>query len=252
LAAGVNPVASAGFGKLAAAYERGRPSYPDDAIALLARELGIGPGRRVLDLAAGTGKLTRLLVAFGADVIAVEPVDGMRAQLTANVADVEVLDGVAEAIPLDDASVDVVMVAQAFHWFDAPAALAEMARVLRPGGGVGLMWNERDESVPWVNELSQIMRWNTRKPYDTELDWCATLDRSERFTKARHAHFGYVQMLDADTLVERVESTSYLAAMTDAERAPYEARVRALVADFSSPFGLPYDTHVYWCSKRPA
>jgi SAM-dependent methyltransferase len=251
LAAGVNPVASAGFGKLAATYERGRPSYPDDAVALLARELGIGPGRRVLDLAAGTGKLTRLLVALGADVVALEPVDGMRAQLMENVAGIEVLDGIAEAVPLDDASVDVVMVAQAFHWFDAPAALAEMARVLRPGGGVGLMWNERDESVSWVNELSQIIHWNVRKPYDTEIDWCATLDRSERFTPARHAHFGYVQLLDADTLVERVQSTSYLAAMTDAERAPYEARVRALVADFSSPFGLPYDTHVYWCSKRP-
>ncbi len=248
----MNPVASAGFGKLAATYERGRPSYPDDAVALLARELGIGPGRRVLDLAAGTGKLTRLLGALGADVVAVEPVDGMRAQLTANVASVDVLDGVAEAIPLDDASIDAVIVAQAFHWFDASAALAEMARVLRPGGGVGLIWNERDESVPWVNELSQIIRWNTRKPYDTEIDWRATLDRSERFTPARHARFGYVQMLDADTLVERVESTSYLAAMSDSERAPYEARVRALVADFSTPFGLPYDTNVYWCSKRPA
>jgi ubiquinone/menaquinone biosynthesis C-methylase UbiE len=252
VAAGVNPVASVGFGKLAATYERGRPSYPEEALALLARELGIGPGCRVLDLAAGTGKFSRLLVALGADVVAVEPVKGMRDQLVANVAGIEVVDGAAEAIPLDDASVDVVTVAQAFHWFDAPAALSEMARVLREDGGLSLIWNERDESVPWVNELSQIIHWNVRKPYDTEIDWCATVDRSERFTPARHAHFAYVQMLDADTLVERVESTSYLAAMTHDERAPYEARVRALVAEFSSPFALPYDTHVYWCSKRPA
>ena len=248
----MNPVASAGFGKLAATYERGRPSYPDDAMALLARELGIGPGRRALDLAAGTGKLTRLLVALGADVIAVEPVDGMRDQLLANVAGIDVLDGVAEAIPLGDESVDVVMAAQAFHWFDAPAALDEMARVLRPGGGLGLIWNDRDDSVPWVSELSDIIHWNVSKPYEKQPDWCATLDRSARFTPARHARFPYVQMLDADTLVERVVSTSYLAALTDEERMPYEARVRALVSDFSSPFGLPYDTHVYWCSKRPA
>lgn len=248
----MNPVASAGFGKLAATYERGRPSYPDAAIELLAGELGIGPGRRVLDLAAGTGKLTRLLVELGADVVAVEPVDGMRAELVANVAGIEVLDGLAEAIPLADESVDVVVVGQAFHWFDAPVALAEMARVLRPGGGVGLVWNERDESVPWVSELSEIIHWNTSKPYDTEIDWCATLDRSERFTTARQAEFSYVQMLDVDTLVERVASTSYLAALTDVARAPYEERVRALVADFSSPFALPYDTYVYWCTKRPA
>jgi len=252
VAAGVNPIASAGFGKLAATYERGRPSYPDGAIALLARELGIGPGRRVLDLAAGTGKLTRLLVALGADVVAVEPVDGMRAQLIANVEGVDVLDGVAEAIPLEDGSVDVVLAAQAFHWFDAPVALGEVARVLRAAGGLGLIWNERDESVPWVGELSSIIHWPASKPYDTEIDWCATLDRSGRFTPSRHARFRYVQMLDAGTLVERVMSTSYLAAMTDAERAPYERRVRDLVAGFASPFGLPYDTNVYWCTKRPA
>jgi SAM-dependent methyltransferase len=206
----------------------------------------------VLDLAAGTGKLTRLLVATGADVIAVEPVAGMRDQMIANVAGIDVLDGVAEAIPLGDESVDVVTVGQAFHWFEASVALAEMARVLRPGGGIGLLWNEADASVPWVDELATIIRWNTNKPYDTETDWCATLDRSERFTPARHARFAFVQMLDADTLVERVASTSYLAVLTDEERAPYAARVRAVVAGFVSPFGLPYDTNVYWCAKRPA
>jgi SAM-dependent methyltransferase len=122
------------FGPAAGDYEAARPSYPPEAVALLERELGVGPGARVCDLAAGTGKLTRLLASTGADVVAVEPVPGMRDQLLATTPGVEVLDGTAEAIPLPDGSVDVVTVAQAFHWFRFDEALAEIARVLRPGG----------------------------------------------------------------------------------------------------------------------
>jgi len=154
----LSDVAAAGFGAGAQDYERGRPSYPDDLVVWMAERLRIGAGSRVVDLAAGTGKLTRLLVPTGADLVAVEPVAAMREQLAAVVPGVPALDGTAESIPLAPASVDAVTVAQAFHWFDADAALAEIARVLRPGGALGLVWNERDVREPWVAELSKLIR----------------------------------------------------------------------------------------------
>jgi ubiquinone/menaquinone biosynthesis C-methylase UbiE len=123
--------AARGFEQAADAYERARPTYPQAAVAWLCERLAVRRGRRVLDLAAGTGKLTRSLVAAGADVVAVEPIAAMRERLPP---EVEALDGTAEAIPLPGASVDAVTVAQAFHWFDAEPALAEIHRVLRPGG----------------------------------------------------------------------------------------------------------------------
>ena len=124
--------AAKAFDQGAVDYEKGRPSYPADAVAKIVDVLGVGPGTRVLDLAAGTGKLTRLLVPTGAELVAVEPVAGMLDQLVAALPDVEVHDGTAEAIPLPDASVDAAVVAQAFHWFDPDVALAELARVLVP------------------------------------------------------------------------------------------------------------------------
>ena len=114
------------FESVAELYERSRPAYAEDAVAWAAGRLGLGPGRRVLDLAAGTGKLTRQLLALGVDVVAVEPGDEMRGVLERVLPEVEVLAGRAEQIPLPDASVDAVAVGQAFHWFDPEPALAEM------------------------------------------------------------------------------------------------------------------------------
>jgi ubiquinone/menaquinone biosynthesis C-methylase UbiE len=139
--ADVHAAAARGFARSADAYERARPDYPAEAIAWLAERVGLGPGRTVVDLAAGTGKLTRPLADNGARVIAVEPVAEMRAALPASV---EALDGTAESIPLDDGSVDLVTVAQAFHWFDGDAALAEIARVLRPEGRLVIEIMHRD------------------------------------------------------------------------------------------------------------
>jgi len=140
----IHDSAAVGFGRAGADYERGRPGYPPGAVQLLARELQIGPGRRVVDLAAGTGKLTRALKPYRASIVAVEPVAGMREQLVSAVPGIEPLDGTAERIPLPDASVDTVLVAQAFHWFDAPRAVVEIHRILRPGGGLGVIWNSWD------------------------------------------------------------------------------------------------------------
>ena len=140
----LHPTAEAGFTAAAEVYERARPGYPDEAVAWVAERLGIGPGRDVLDLAAGTGKLTRQLVPLGACIVAVEPIDAMRAQLERVVPGVEAVAGTAEAIPLPDASVDAVTCAQAAHWFRADEAAREIRRVLRPGGGLALLWNVRD------------------------------------------------------------------------------------------------------------
>jgi SAM-dependent methyltransferase len=231
-------VARVGFTAAADAYERGRPSYPDAAVRLLVDELGIGPGRDVLDLAAGTGKLTRLLVPTGARVTAVEPVEAMRALLTG----AEVLDGTAEAIPLPDASVDVVTVGQAFHWFDPVLALAEIDRVLRPGGRLGLIWNERDESVPWVSAFTEVINdHGGGRPYVRDQDW-AQLTRDAGFVDVATHRFDNPVVTDRAGVVERAASTSYVAALPDDRRAVCLAAIAELVAGLEEPFVYPHTT----------
>ena len=149
----VNPIADRAFGSQAEAYERGRPGWPADTVASLLERWG---ARDVVDLAAGTGKLTRLLVDH-ADVTAIEPVDGMRAVLARQVPQARVLSGTAEAIPLPDASVDAVFVAEAFHWFDLDRAPAEIARVLRPGGHLAVLFNQLDTEEPWFADLLKVV-----------------------------------------------------------------------------------------------
>lgn len=147
------PDRATSFGAVADAYERSRPSYPDEALDWL-----LPPGaRRVLDLGAGTGKLTRSLVARGLEVVAVEPTPGMRGQFARVLPDVELLDGTGESIPLPDASVDAVLMAQAWHWVDPDTASPEVARVLRPGGRLGLLWNVRDAGVDWIARLDRLL-----------------------------------------------------------------------------------------------
>src|ERR687892_898838 len=153
----VHESAARGFAQAPEDYERGRPTYPPEALALLARILRLEPGRTVLDLAAGTAKLTRALVPTGARLVAVEPVAAMRAKLAESLPEARVLAGTAERIPLVDGSVDAVAVAQAFHWFDGDEALAEIHRVLRPGGRLGLVWNMRDEAVSWGAGVTAVM-----------------------------------------------------------------------------------------------
>jgi ubiquinone/menaquinone biosynthesis C-methylase UbiE len=246
----IDPTAASGFTAGAAAYERGRPSYPDDAIELLVDELWLAPGRRVLDLAAGTGKMTTLLAAAGADVVAVEPVAAMRERLAAQLSDVEVLAGTAEAIPLDDQAVDAVVVAQAFHWFDAPRALREIARVLRPGGGLALVWNSRDTGTPWVARLTELIQWNQGQipTYDAgDEGWIEVIGRAGCFGPVQLREARYEQVVDEDTLIDRVASTSYIATMDQHERGKLLQQVRELVAGFPPTFVLPYRTFVYWC-----
>jgi SAM-dependent methyltransferase len=231
-----------GFGLAAEMYERGRPDYPAAAIELLIERLGLRPGRTVVDLAAGTGKLTRLLMPTGAEVIAVEPIAQMRALITS----APTIDGTAEAIPLEDESVDAVTVAQAFHWFRAEDALPEIRRVLRPGGGLALIWNTRDERDPAQAAISEILEPLGRDtPRRRKREWRGVLDGSGLFTPCETATFDHAQELDEDGLVERFCSISFVASAPREVYADVEARVRAVAREHGTPVRLPYITELY-------
>lgn len=245
----VHPTAAAGFDRNAAEYERARPGYPAQLADLLRRDVGLGPGSRVCDIAAGTGKLTRLLAGVGADVVAVEPVEGMRSQLAAVLPEVEVRDGTAEALPFEDGSFDVVTVAQAFHWFRFDEALAEIRRVLHPGGGLAIVFNRRDETVPWVAEWSTVIDWHQKTVSSYQhTDWTAVLEGA-RFADVTESRIPWVQPIDRGILADRVRSISYIAVMDEAAQQDHVDRVVALTAHLDEPFDLPYDTLV-WTARR--
>jgi MOSC domain-containing protein YiiM/ubiquinone/menaquinone biosynthesis C-methylase UbiE len=252
----IHESAAKGFAAGADAYERGRPEYSSEAIAALIRELGIGPRKRVLDLAAGTGKLTRQIETSGADIVAVEPIAEMRAKLEAASPDVEALEGTAEAIPLPNHSVDAVVVGQAFHWFDGVRAVSEIRRVLKPDGALGLIWQARDPRLPWIERLDEIIdRADDGHPRFRTMAWREAFDRTALFEPLRSADFETVQRGSPETIVDRVASISYVAAMGEARRTKVLDEVRALMAADPETAGkdvleLPYRAHVYW--TRPS
>ncbi|HSX21568.1 MAG TPA: methyltransferase domain-containing protein [Gaiellaceae bacterium] len=238
--------ATKGFGLAADVYERGRPDYPAAAVRRLAQRLELRPGRTVLDLAAGTGKLTRLLVPTGANVLACEPIREMRDELERRVPTAIAMGGTAEGIPLVDQYVDAVTVAQAFHWFQADQALREMHRVLRPGGGLALIWNTRDDRNQLNAAITEILEPISRDiPRRRQRDARAILDESGLFTKCETALFKHRQKLDEEGLVERVLSISFVASATRTVRAGVEERVRALAHERDGRIRLPYVTEVY-------
>jgi SAM-dependent methyltransferase len=225
------------FGSVAALYERYRPGYPTEAVAWL-----LGPGaRRVLDLGAGTGKLTRALLAAGHDVVAIEPDAEMRAELAARLPGVSLHAGTAEQIPLPDASVDAVAMGQAFHWIDPDAALPEIARVLRPGGVLAVAWNLRDDSAGWAAELTAVTDGgdSTRDAREE------TRSFGERFGPVERAWFANVFPVDLDGLAGLVASWSFTITRPAEERERILADVRALGRRVAGPDGtieVPYVT----------
>jgi SAM-dependent methyltransferase len=227
---------SLSFGEEAAAYERGRPSYPPEAIDWL---LPSG-ARDVLDLGAGTGKLTTRLVERGLQVIAVDPIPEMLEVLSTSLPDTPALLGTAEEIPLPDDSVDTVLVAQAWHWFDPELAAKEIARVLRPGGRLGLVWNVRDERLGWVKDLGRIVG-HENDPFSHEV----TL--AEPFTGAQRHQFEWTSYLTPQALIDLVASRSYCITSPAEVRTRTLGQVRELLATHpalanSSGLALPYVT----------
>ena len=226
------------FGAAADVYDRSRPSYPVEAV----RWVLPPEAHRVLDLGAGTGKLTAVLLDLGLDVVAVEPSEQMRMRIPPRA---EVLEGSAESLPLPDGSVDAVLVGQAFHWFDVQRSLDEMARVLRPGGTVGLLWNVMDDSVEWVKQVAAL--WQA-EDLVSHMDGRPPFSGHAAFTDPAQDEFEHVQSLDVDLLVDRVASSSVLATMPEQERLEILSRVRELAPE-DEPFDLPYVTDA-WRSVR--
>jgi SAM-dependent methyltransferase len=266
---GVHAVAARGFGAEAAAYERSRPSYPSDAVSWLADRLGVGPGRRVVDLAAGTGKLTRLLVPLGAQLLAIEPVAGMRAQLRRGLPTVPLLAGTAEALPLADASVDAVTVAQAFHWFDAGRAMTELGRVVRPGGALCLIWNARERQLDWIDQvwsvLDEVERhapWRehgdgTRGPGGGR-GWSErSLEPHDDWSPFTRATFWHAHQVTPDQVVERMLSVSHVAVLAPQRQAEVLERIRSILGEHPDTagaqlLGIPYRVDVSVTERRSA
>jgi SAM-dependent methyltransferase len=241
----VDERAVVGFGRAAEAYERGRPGYPADAVAWVAEKLGLGPGRTVVDLGAGTGKLSRLLVDTGARVVAVEPVEKMRCLLE-TVAGVEALAGTAEAIPLPDASADACTIAQAFHWFEPVAALAEIHRVLRRGSALALLWNRLDEGDPLAAAFTAVLaRYRAHTPVG--YTWPEGYERAALFTPAELRTFANVQEVDAEAMAARLASESSIAVLPEEQLRQALREVRALAPKVVV---LRYVTEVYVSNRR--
>lgn len=214
-------------------------------MAYLVSRLELGPGRVVADVAAGTGKLTRLLVPNGARVIAVEPLAEMRSVLAETSPSVEVVAGTAEELPLDDGSVDAVTVAQAFHWFDAPAAVLELARVLRPRGALAVVFNIRDLDDPLQHELNELLRpYYVGQPSEHDQPWRADVEASPSFGAAEVRSFSWVQPHSREELAARVASISFVAALASDVRERLLERVRRVVDEGAEPFPFRYRTEV--------
>jgi SAM-dependent methyltransferase len=242
---------SKGYHEGAKDYVSGRPGYPAEAVTWLREVIGVVPGKKVLEVGAGTGKFLRTLKDAGGDIVALEPIEEMRAELVRAFADVTALSGTADEIPLPDGSVDAVVCAQAFHWFATSSALAEMRRVLTPGGMLGLIWNGRDESVPWVDALSKIL---DRREGDTPRyltgAWRKVFPAPglEFFGErhARNSHIGTVEQV----VVKRTLSVSFIAGLPAEQRNEVESEVRALIARTPELAGggeiaFPYETSMF-------
>jgi SAM-dependent methyltransferase len=246
------------FADAAAAYARGRPGYPPGAIDALVRELGLRRRSLVVDLAAGTGKLTADLTRRIDRVIAIEPLAEMREQLARTAPAAQALAGKAERIPLSDASADAVFVAQAFHWFDGRRALDEIARVLRPSGGLGLLWN----TTPWERregrwfallydllersraDLSVMRRHGSGR-------WRAAFDAERRFLPLSRATFDNTQRMPRDGFLANLASRSYIARLDPGARDALRAKVEELLKRDDAPVEagrvvVPMRTDIYW------
>lgn len=251
----VHPCAQQGFSTQAATYVKGRPNYPRPITAWLADTLRIDAQSTVIDLGAGTGKFTRLVSTLAPALIAVEPVAQMGAQLARLLPDVRLVHGTAESMPLATASANAVVCAQAFHWFSTQAALAEIHRVLKPDGYLGLVWNVRDESVDWVAAITEIIT-----PYEGDTPRFHTGRWREAFTGEYfsapdrtcfpYRHVGSPQ----EVIIDRFLSVSFVAALPAPEKDKICAQLHTLIDTHPALKGrdtvaFPYQTEAYACRR---
>lgn len=239
---------SLSFGAAAQAYQSGRPDYPREAVDwMLAPVREHDRALRVADVGAGTGKLTRTIVEAGAEVVAIDPDQGMLAALRDHVHGVPTFVGSAERMPLPDASVDAVLLGQAWHWVDTAAASLEAGRVLRSGGVLGLVWNIRDESDPWVARLTAAMHGS----HAEEMLSGEGPRVADPFTGLEARTWTWTRALTRSALLDMVASRSYVITASDADRADILAAVGALFDERrrgesgSDVIDLPYITHAY-------
>jgi SAM-dependent methyltransferase len=235
----LHPLASK-FADVAAAYERGRADYEPAVVGALAAELGLGRGDRVLDLAAGTGKLTRALLGWGLDVTAVEPQASLREVLADGVGSERVIEGVAEAIPLPDRSVRAVTVADGFHWFDAATALAEIERVLEPGGGLAILASMPDWSgASWADELGQMIeRLRPEHPFFDGPSWQEAVREAGGWSETRQVRVTTSRPARPERIVDFLNSMSWVAAMPEEQRAAMLAEAAELIEAGETPAEL--------------
>lgn len=252
----VHQAAGVGYQRAADAYERSRPSYPMPVIRELADAVRLERGRTVVDLGAGTGKFTRLLALTGARVVALEPVAAMREQLAELLPGVEVGDGTAESTGLPGSSVDVVVAAQSWHWFRQEEALAEVERVLRPGGSLALVWNTFDASVPWVRDFQRIYFGRAPQDLPSHLDgrWRTVLEGRAGWSPVSERHLPNPHPVTREGVLERMASSSIIAALDSEERRRVRAEVDAVLrahpqTRHGDRIELPYTTDVYWTHR---
>ena len=228
------------FETVAAEYERHRPEYPEEALRWAAEQIGLEPTARVLDIGAGTGKLTRGLVALGFEAVAVEPGAPMRHQLEKAVPEAEAFEGAAESIPLSDGSVSGAFAGQAYHWFDRERALPELHRVIRPDGGLALLWNWWDERDPLQQELGAVVGYAGHRPHVEE-----ELPGAPWFREVGRTVVARTDEVSPDDVVSHMATTSMFVTMEAAERERRLAEVLAIASRYGDRFPLPRLTYVF-------
>jgi SAM-dependent methyltransferase len=231
---------SRSFETVAAEYERYRPDYPQEAVGWASEQLGLSPGARVLDVGAGTGKLTRELVALGFEAVAVEPGAPMLDELRRAVPDAKTYEGLAESIPLADESVDAAFAGQAFHWFDRKQALPELHRVISAGGGLALLWNWWDERDPLQAELGGLIGYAGHEPYRDE-----ELPGKPWFREVGRTIVESVSESSPDGLVGYLSTASAFLTADPDERERSLRAVHELASRYGERFSLPRLTYVF-------
>ena len=241
----IHPWARAGFRRGAEAYERARPGYPPEAVSWLVERTNLGAGGTVVDVGAGTGKLTRRLVATGAHVVAVEPVAEMRRHLE-GVGGIDVVAGSAEAIPLDDRSADLVTVAEAFHWFRGDDALGELRRVLRPGGSLALLWNRLDLTGAFEATFHDFVELHRGHPSLRDTGrWRQAFEQTTLFAPPEVRSFANPHQLERGGLADLAASETSIAILPEPRRTAVLADADDLERTSAEPVVLHYSTDVY-------